>query len=196
VPIVPLSLSAISLDIVVALAQRPDGMGAGELGRIVDGAPTSVQNNLRVLLAHGLIHRSASRYLLTVDQPGVEDLVAAGLRLSKAEAALRLVLRASESVDFACEDSGGFIVGMKAKVDPASMAALEQSLATVRRGRPVSVPAILRFDVDELTRLIHSAVGLRARIGSATVLKGFVRGPGRLVQVGYPYRPGRTPQNS
>src|SRR6476660_2599508 len=81
VPTVPLSLSALGFDILIALAQRPEGIGAGALGRLVDGAPTSVQNNLRVLAAHGLVRRTATRYTLIPDAPGGEERVAAGLRL-------------------------------------------------------------------------------------------------------------------
>jgi hypothetical protein len=192
----PLSLSALSIDMLVALAQRPDGFGAGELGRIVEGAPTSIQNNFRVLLGHGLAERQGSRYVLASDTPGVEELVGAGLRLAAPAQALRLVLRANSAVEFASEDLGGFIVGLRAKADPSAMEALERSIATVRRGRPVAVPAILRFEMEELSRIMHTAVGLRTRIASAMVLKGVVRSPGRSVPVRYPYRPGRTPQNT
>ncbi len=189
---VPLSISALSIDLLVALTQRPDGMGAGELGRLVDGAPTSVQSSLRTLATHHLIRRDGAKYLLAADHPGVEELVAAGLRLSSPEEALRLVLRASDSVEFASQDAGGFVVGLREKPNPASMAALERSLATISRGRPITVPTVLRFEIDELARIVHSAMGLRSRLRSATILKGAVRTPGPLVPMRYPNRPGRT----
>ena len=85
----PLSLSALSIDLVVALAQRPAGVGAGELARIVGGAPTSVQNGLRLLAAHGLVLRGASRYALVPGHPAAAELVALGLRLLAPESAIR-----------------------------------------------------------------------------------------------------------
>jgi hypothetical protein len=192
----PLSLSALSVDILIALSNRADGIAAGELGRILDGAPTSIQNNLRVLTTHGLVQRQGSRYVLVVDEPGVEELVAAGLRLARPEDAIRLVLRANTTVEFATYDLGGFIVGLRARPDIPSIDALERSIGTIRRNRPVAVPAILRFEMDELVRIMHAAVGLRTRIAAALVVKGVVRTTGRSLGVGYPYRPGRTPQNS
>ena len=194
VPTVPLSISALGFDILIALAQRPGGIGAGPLGRIVDGAPTSVQNTLRMLIANGLVRRTGTRYLVEPGAPGVEELVAAGLRLARPAAALRLVLRANDSVEFASEDPGGFVVGLRSEAEAPVAEALERSIATVRRGRSTGDPAILHFQFEELTRIVRSAVGLRTRLAAADVIKGSVRAAGRSPGVGYPGRTGRIPQ--
>jgi hypothetical protein len=196
VPTVPLSLSALSLDILVALDQAGSGLGSGPLGRVVEGPPTSVQNNLRALLAAGLVRRTATRYLLAVDAPGAVELVAAGLRLAVPEAAMRLVARANPAVEFASEDAGGFVVGLATNADEPSLAALDRAIATIRRDRPATFPPVLRFQMDELSRIIHSAIGLRTRLGAASVVKGAVRVPGRSAPVRYANRPGRSHQLS
>ena len=190
-----LSLSALSIDLVVALAQRPAGVGAGELARIVRGAPTSVQNGLRLLAAHGLVLRGASRYAFVPGHPAAAELVALGLRLVAPEAAIGLVLRACDSVEFASVDLTGFVVGTRPDASSESMAILESSLATIRRDRE-NVPVVLRFDSDELTRILRSAIGLRLRVMTATILKGTVRPVGPSAATAYPRGPGSTPQNS
>jgi hypothetical protein len=196
VPTVPLSLSALSLDILVALDQAALGLGAGPLGRVVEGAPTSVQNNLRALVASGLVRRTSTRYLLAVDAPGAEELVAAALRLAPPAAAMRLVARANPAVEFASEDGGGFVVGLATNADETSLAALDRAIAMIRRDRPATVPPVLRFQMDELSRIIHSAIGLRTRLGAASVVKGAVRVPGRSVPARYANRPGGSLQGS
>jgi len=196
VPTVPLSLSALSLDILIALDQAVGGLGAGPLGRVVDGPPTSVQNNLRVLLAHGLVQRTATRYSLVADAPAAEELAAAGLRLASPDAAIRLILRANPAVEFACQDPGGFVVGQATNADETAIVALERGIATIRRGRSAAVPPVLRFQIDELSRILHSAMGLRTRVASAVVVKGAVRAPGRSAALPYPIRPGGSPQRS
>jgi hypothetical protein len=193
---VPLSLSALGLDILVALDQVHQGLGAGPLGRVVDGPPTSVQNNLRSLSTAGLVRRSSTRYLLAADAPGAAELVTAALLLAPPEAAIRLVLRANPAVEFASEDPGGFVAGIAMDADETAQAALERALTIIRRGRPALVPPVLRFQMDEFARILHSAVGLRTRIAAATVLKGGIRTPGRSVQLRLADRPGRSPQLS
>jgi hypothetical protein len=186
----------LSFDILVALDQAGPGLGAGPLGRAIEGPPTSVQNNLRALVSSGLIRRSATRYQLVADAPGAEELVAAGLRLAVPEAAIRLIARANPAVEFASEDPGGFVLGLANAVDDMAIAALERAMTTIRRGRPATVPPVLRFQMDELTRILHSAVGLRTRIGAASVVKGAVRAPGRSGPLRYADRPGRSHQLS
>jgi hypothetical protein len=184
------------MDILVALDQAHQGLGAGPLGRIVDGPPTSVQNNLRGLVTAGLVKRASTRYVLTADAPAAEELVAAAMRLPVPEAAIRLVLRATPAVEFASEDPGGFVVALAMSADEAANAALERAVTTIRRGRPATVPPVLRFSTDELGRILHSALGLRSRIAAATVVKGVIRTPGRSVHLRYSDRPGGSHQPS
>lgn len=184
-----MSLSALSIDLVIALAQRPDGIGAGELARIVDGPPTSVQNALRRLTIHGLVTRRVSRWTLESSHPAASELVSLGLRLAAPQEALRLVLCASDRVEFACMDGGGFIVGTGTRATPKAAGAFATSLEAIRRGRE-DVPIVLQFEIDELARIIHSAILLRTRIGSADVLKGGIRWAGPLAPDRYPTRTG------
>ena len=170
----PLSLSALSIDLVVALAQRPAGVGAGELARIVDGAPTSVQNALRLLAAHGFVTRGSSRFALARDHPAAAELVALGLRLPPPDAAIRLVLRASDIVDFAAVDNAGFVIGTRPGTGTALLDALDDALATIRRDRAESM-SVLRFESGELGRILNAAVGLRRRVLEAQIIKGVVR---------------------
>src|SRR5207248_10297409 len=95
----PLSLSALSLEIVVALAQRPRGAGSSELARIVEGPKTSVQSPLRLLVRHGIVAQAAGQFSLADQRPGVPELVALGLRLGDPVDTIRLVLRASDVVE-------------------------------------------------------------------------------------------------
>jgi hypothetical protein len=165
----------------VALAQRPDGVGTGAaaLARTTQGAPTSVQNSLRSLAAHGLVRRGPGGYALAADQPAAEELIALGLRLAPPRAAIGLLIRANDSVEFACVDETGFIVGMQPNPAPDALARFETSIETIHRGRS-DVPVVLRFDTDELARILRSALGLRTRVASAEIVKGGVRGVGPL----------------
>ena len=185
----PLSLSALSLDLIIALAQRRGGIGSSELTRIVVGPPTTVQNSLRLLVAHGLVTRSGTRFALARAHPAAGEAVALGLRLAPPGAAMRLVVRASDSVEVAIADEMGLIVGLRADADPESLALLDSSLATIGRDRS-DVPQVLRFETRELARILHSALGLRSRVAVADIVKGTVRPAGPSDGDGYPERPG------
>jgi hypothetical protein len=176
----PLSLSALSLDVVVVLSLRPQGASGGELARLTGAAPTSVQNTLRLLAGHGLVMRRSAMHVLSFDHAAVPDIAAVGLRLRAPRDAMSLILRASDAVEFACVDAAGFVIGTRVHPDPASSAAFEAALATIRRDRP-DVPVVLRFETEELARILHSALGLRTRVASAEVIKGLVRRVGPLV---------------
>jgi hypothetical protein len=175
----------------VVLSQRPTGLGAGELVRLTDAAPTSLQNTLRLLVANGLVGHRSSRYFLSTDHPALAEVVATGLRLATPQDALLLVMRASEYVEFACIDEAGFVIGTQANADPDSAAAFEGAIATIRRDRG-DVPVVLRFETEELARILQSAIGLRTRIASAQPVKGIVRRVGPLAVDRRPDGPGRA----
>jgi hypothetical protein len=134
------------------------------------------------MTAHGLFRRGSSKYALAVDHPAAAEVVAVALRLPPPKAAIRLVLRASTTAEFACVDEAGFIVGTRSNPDAGSLAALDAALAMIRRDRP-NAPSVLRFEIAELGRLLHSAPVLRTRVASAEVLKG-VRRVGPLAASG------------
>ena len=167
-------MSALSLEIVVALAQLPRGAGSSELARIVEGPKTSVQSALRLLVRHGIVAQANGQFSLVDQRPGVAELVALGLRLGEPVDTIRLVLRASDVVEFACVDAGGFIVGERVRAEPDEAEAFESSLAAIARGR-ADTPIVLRFELDELARITHSAIGLRTRVAAAEILKGGIR---------------------
>jgi hypothetical protein len=175
----------------VVLSQRPTGVGAGELARLADAPPTSVQNTLRLLVVNGLVSRRASRYFLSTDHPAVAEVVAVGLRLAPPQDALLLVIRASEYVEFASLDEAGFVIGTRTNPDPDSASAFEAAIATIRRDRE-DVPVMLRFETEELARILQSAVGLRTRIAAAHAVKGIVRRPGPLAMDRHTDGPGRS----
>ena len=77
----PLTLSALSLELAVVLAQRPDGSRAADLTRIAEAPHTSVQNSLRHLVDHGFVRRSGLLYWLVADHPAAPELVNLGLRV-------------------------------------------------------------------------------------------------------------------
>ena len=194
--VVPLSLSALSLDLIIALAQRPHGVSASELARVVGGAPTSVQSSLRLLTDHGLVTRGGgARYRLSAQHPAAADAVALALRLAAPDAATRLVLRASDSVEFAVVDETSFVVGTRADAEPDSRAALDSSLATIRRDRP-DVPPVLRFETEELRRILRSALALRRRVTAGEVVKGVLRPAGPSAASAYPRGPGSFTRTS
>src|SRR5215210_1373052 len=83
------TLSALGLDLIVALDQRANGTGSSELARIVGGAPTSVHHSLGLLVAHGIVRRQSSAYTLASEHPAFAELVAVGLRLPAPTAAIR-----------------------------------------------------------------------------------------------------------
>jgi hypothetical protein len=159
------------------------------LARIVDGPPTTVQNSLRQLVTHGLVTRDGARFILSELHPAAAEVVALGLRLPAPEAATRIVVRANTSIEFAVVDETGFIVGTRAEPGAESVALLDSSLATIRRGRP-EVPPVLRFETHELGRILRSALGLRSRVAAADLVKGTVRPAGPLDGAAYPERPG------
>jgi hypothetical protein len=175
-----LSLSALTLDVVVALAQRPNGAGATDLARMVRGAPTSVQNCLKLLVTHGLLDRDGLDYRLRREHPAMPELVALGLRLPDPLDAIRIVVRANDAVEFAAVDDGGYIVGTAASPSPAVAGILDDSLETIRRGR-TPPPHILQFPMEDLVRILRSAMGLRGRLAAAQIEKGGIR---RLSQMG------------
>jgi hypothetical protein len=133
-----------------------------------------VQSALRVLVRHGLVVQSEAQFTLADQRRGVKELVALGLRLPESDQAIRLVLRASNVVEFACVDAGGFIVGERARVEEGEAEAFEASLETIARDRADVLP-VLRFELDELVRITHSAIGLRTRVAAAEIVKGGVR---------------------
>ena len=171
----PLTLSALSLGLAVALAQRPDGSRAAELTRIAEAPHTSVQNSLRHLVAHGFVRQSGPLFWLIADHPAASDLVNLGLRIPSPEAAIALVLRANDAVDFAFVDEIGFVVGERRADHPAAWLALDRSLTTIRRDR--DRPRIVRFETVELARILRSAMGLRARLARGEPLKGLLPRP-------------------
>jgi hypothetical protein len=118
--------------------------------------------------------QSEAQFTLPDQRRGVKELVALGLRLPESDQAIRLVLRASDVVEFACVDAGGFIVGERARVEEGEAEAFEASLETIARDRADVLP-VLRFELDELVRITHSAIGLRTRVAAAEIVKGGVR---------------------
>ncbi len=168
-PTAPLALSALALNLVVVLSQRPSGSRANDLGRILAAPHTSVQTTLRHLEAHGLVRRDGAGYWLRDDHPAMPEVVALALRLPPMADALALVVRANEAIEFACVDGIGFIVGERRALAPEAWVQFERALAEVRRDRD-DAPLLVDFATADLARMLHSAVGLRTRIGLATVL--------------------------
>ena len=187
--IAALNLSALSLEIVVALGQRPSGMGAGELARITRGAPTSIQNQVRGLVGGQIVARDAGRLALNPAHPARAELVALGLRLAPPRIAMRLVVSANPAVEFATVDDGGFVMALSDKPAVEDLATLDTALAIIRRDR-ADVPMIVRFSMEDLARILRSAVGLRTRIAAAELLKG-VRRTGPSGAMHRPFVPGR-----
>jgi hypothetical protein len=168
-----LSLSPLAMDLLVALSQRSGGTRVADLARFVQAPATSVSGTLRDLAAHGVVRRNGMTYEIAIDHPAHRELLELSLRLPSPGFAIETVLRASDAIEFACVDPGGFIASERSAA-PGSGAALEMAIETIRRDRP-DAPHVLRFSTADLNRIAQSAMGLRARLQAGRVIKGRIR---------------------
>lgn len=164
-----LALASHLFDIVLVLSQRPGGARLAEISAVLDLAPSSVQSGLRTLTVNGLVVRGARATYSLAPHPAIDALVAFAARRADPGEATLVVLRSNEGVVFACRDEGGFVVAER-MADDRSRAALDRVLGTIAADRS-DAPPVLRFADDQLRRLLRSALGLRARVGQATVVK-------------------------
>jgi hypothetical protein len=168
-----LSISPIGFDCVLALSQAVDGLRLAELAHTIGSPVSSVQTALRILLANGLVVRvddDPPHYRLSESHPAVNELAALATVLPDAERAMGIILRANPAVTYAGVDGAGFIVAVDG-ANEAATAALDRHLGLVAGARP-STPGVLRMPPDEFRRMLRVAIGLRARVRDAIVLRG------------------------
>lgn len=189
-----LTLTPISFDIVIALAQLPDGLRLSSLAHAIGSPVSSVQAALRVLVANRLAVRRGSSppvYALAATHPAGRALQELALALPEPAHATAIAVRANPAVELAVVDSAGFLVGIASSGDAAARARLTDTLAAIRTRRP-DVPPVELVDQAELTRHLAVSLGLRDRVRRAVVLKGRIPRTGSA-PVGRPATTRRQP---
>jgi hypothetical protein len=165
-------VSAIGLDIVLAVSQVPNGLRLTEVATVIGSPVSSVQSALRTLDADGLVRRRGDRYSLALDHHARDQMVALATVLPESGHVVAIIVRSNPAVRFAAADSSGFVV-----VDgvPSSDAvrALDQQLDLIRATQP-ALPEILRLQFAEFERLLAVDLQFRSRMDTAVSLKGHV----------------------
>lgn len=167
------TITPIGLDVVVALAQDPEGLRLSPLAHAIEAPVSSVQAVLRNLTAAGLVARTGAnppRYRLAA-HPARDALLRLALVLPEPVHVLSVILRASPAVSFAAVDRAGFIAAIGPSTGDAHLERLRSSIGDVADARDTSPPVELR-PAAELARLLSVSVGSRARVASAIPLKG------------------------
>lgn len=169
-----LTLTPIGFDIVLALAQVPDGMRLSALAAAIGSPVSSVQAALRILLANGLAERvgdAPPHYRLADRHPAHAHLVDLAVVLPDADHALAVILRASPAIEVAVVDAAGFIASVRDDARPEDRERLRRMLDQVAGARR-DTPPIELDEHESLTRLLGVSLGLRARMREAITLKG------------------------
>jgi hypothetical protein len=170
-----LALTAISLDIVIALRSDPDGLRLTQIAGAIGSPVSSVQAALRSLVQHGLAERVGPvppRYRLT-DHPAATPLERLALLLPEPAHVIGIVLRADPDVVYATVDRAGFVVGLEDGDRADGGTRLGEALSTVRGSRPDAPPVDIS-SMEELRRMLRVSLGLRARLDDAVAVKGRV----------------------
>ncbi|MGH2748380.1 MAG: nucleotidyltransferase domain-containing protein [Actinomycetota bacterium] len=163
-----------ALEAVAALGQRPDGLRLTDLAAAVGMPSSSAQRALELLGADGFVDRHAgrARHRLVRDHPAVAALEQLALRSLPADAALDIVVRANDSIEFAGKDADGYLVVIRGLADPADEVRLAAAIETTNADRNDARPvACVRHDE---VRGPSPDPGLRARAASMTILRGSV----------------------
>ncbi len=160
--------SGLAADLLLALGQLPDGGRLSELARAVRAPLSSAQSSLAGLVRAGLVEREAgprSGYRLSprgrqsrpVDRPSARHVV---IRL------VDIVLRANPAIVLAARDEAGYVL-VRRDGDPAS----ERAFNAIDDLSPEGQIRLSTFEAAEFWRILKVAIDLRARIGSAELVK-------------------------
>lgn len=167
-----------SLEVVIALHQRPDGARLADLLSAAQLRPRRVETILRRLIELGLVERESvrhPRYRLVREHPAALELVGLALRVPRPERSLTVAVRASPAVWYAAADADEFMVVHHESSEPSTLARLEEAFQLVG-ARDRAMPRIVRFSRNEFFRLLRVALAFRVRALALKPVKGSVLG--------------------
>src|SRR5712692_7870100 len=186
-----------ALELLLALEQRPEGARLAELARSGNMPLSAGQTGVGLLVAEGIAERTTGvrpHYRIRPEHPLREALLNVAARSLPPERAIQVVLGASPALEFAAQDSRGYILVRSPLAEPSQIVALKHGLERVRSGREKQLP-VTAYDHDELRELLLDDPSPRGRAGRARVLRGSVersfprrrgrRRPGR--SLGHPH---------
>ena len=159
-----LALTPIGFDVIVALAHDPDGFRLTPLVDVFGSPASSIQASFRVLMANGLVTRTAgaSPVYRLADHPAREALTDLAVVLQEPTHTLEIVLRASPAVSVSAFDQGGFVAGLDPAAAPAVVDRLRATLTAIADAWPTA-PAVQLSDAAGLERLAIRSDPLRSR---------------------------------
>ena len=165
-----------ALEAVIALDQRPEGLRLADVAAILGTGPSSAQRALELLVSDGLVGRGGAGrrfYRLEAGHPAAPALVALASRGLPVEAAVDLVCRANQAVEFAGRDEEGYLLVTRRLADPADEARLGRALAAINADRADARP-MTRYAHDEVRDFLLGDRRLRDRAIGMTIVRGSV----------------------
>jgi hypothetical protein len=168
-----------SLEVVIALHQRPEGARLTDLVSAVGLRARPVETILRRLIQVGLVDRERTRhprYHLVRDHPATPELIGLALRVPAPARSLTVAVRASPAVWYAPADDDEFMVVHHDNSQPSALASLEEAFQVVS-ARDRAMPRVVRFSREEFLRLLRVAIAFRVRALALKPVKGNVLRP-------------------
>ncbi|MEX0754858.1 MAG: nucleotidyltransferase domain-containing protein [Actinomycetota bacterium] len=160
-----------SLEIIVALQVRLEGVGLSELARILEAPISSVQRALEPLTGDGYVVRAGagrSPYRLDRDMPAARSLTEFAARALRRDRAVEVAIRAACCLEFAGVDTDGYLLVPSASADPADETSLRRCLADVIGETPdgPTIRRVIRDDARRRHDLRRRATGMQVLTGS------------------------------
>lgn len=161
--------SDVGLEVLVALQQRPDGLGLSEIARCLRRGTSAVQRALDVLTEDGLLQHEGGRtpFVPHAAEPAAAAAQIVALRLLPSRAAIRLALRASPVPAFAGESAQGFAYVPRPLAGDDEEVRLAAALTVIATGRP-ETPAVERIPEPE----VRSSARVARRLSRMEALTG------------------------
>jgi len=176
-----------ALELLLALEQRPEGARLAELARSGNMPLSAGQTGVGLLVAEGIAERTTGvrpHYRIRPEHPLREALLNVAARSLPPERAIQVVLGASPALEFAAQDSRGYILVRSPLAEPSQIVALKHGLERVRSGLRLSaeIETVMKFMRDyQIVRQPLPLVEATARTRAAPECRyAVVDGDGRV----------------
>lgn len=158
-----------ALRVLVALGQRPGGLGLRQMARTLDVPVAAVQRALEMLISDGLVLHSGGREPFTLASgPAASAAKTLAVTTLEPRDAVRCALRASLVPRFAGEDRDGFMYVARDLASPEDEVRLSSALAAASAEHPEV--STVRVSQAEAASAQGRASKMRPLVGNAEIL--------------------------
>jgi hypothetical protein len=160
-----------ALGALLLVAQRPEGLRASEVARMLGISYTGAEKALAILTADGLSARQDHRHRL-VESPRAREAIRFALAFLDKERALTALARANPAAEFCGLDDAGVLFVVRRFAEPSDEARLRDAIEILAQFHPAMVIEFASKD-DIRARLLDD-VSVRRRAQNMGVLAGSV----------------------